>query len=202
MSLRIGDLTVLNVLIWKAFVQSYIEKTVSSLIFAHLCSLFPHLNAPLKVRRDGNELQAIIEAVDLYETLPILEQAKGLVIFCDSTVALQAILNRGSRITEEICSRLFRLQELEKQKICNISEDRLITKTITTLRTDHYRVMKFDSDGRRSYRNCDNCLDTELTPAHTFDCSAILATLQEIGVLFSSTNLYEDNIEQIARTVI
>jgi hypothetical protein len=35
MSLRIGDLTVLNVLIWKAFVQSYIEKTVSSLIFAH-----------------------------------------------------------------------------------------------------------------------------------------------------------------------
>ncbi|GFW17708.1 transposable element Tcb2 transposase [Trichonephila clavipes] len=37
MSLRIGDLTVLNVLIWKAFVQSYIEKTVSSLIFAHQC---------------------------------------------------------------------------------------------------------------------------------------------------------------------
>ncbi|GFV38436.1 transposable element Tcb2 transposase [Trichonephila clavipes] len=39
MSLRIGDLTVLNVLIWKAFVQSYIEKTVSSLIFAHQCIL-------------------------------------------------------------------------------------------------------------------------------------------------------------------
>ncbi|GFW71951.1 hypothetical protein TNCV_3221271 [Trichonephila clavipes] len=37
MSLRIGDLTVLNVLIWKASVQSYIEKTVSSLIFAHQC---------------------------------------------------------------------------------------------------------------------------------------------------------------------
>ncbi|GFT75296.1 hypothetical protein TNCV_967571 [Trichonephila clavipes] len=29
MSLRIGDLTVLNVLIWKAFVQSYIEKRAS-----------------------------------------------------------------------------------------------------------------------------------------------------------------------------
>ncbi|GFS96659.1 hypothetical protein TNCV_3944341 [Trichonephila clavipes] len=42
MSLRFGDLTVLNVLIWKAFVQSYIEKTVSSLIFAHQCMLqFP-----------------------------------------------------------------------------------------------------------------------------------------------------------------
>ncbi|GFT00005.1 transposable element Tcb2 transposase [Trichonephila clavipes] len=39
MSLRIGDLTVLNVLIWKAFVQSYIEKTVLYLIFAHQCNL-------------------------------------------------------------------------------------------------------------------------------------------------------------------
>ncbi|GFX97244.1 transposable element Tc3 transposase [Trichonephila clavipes] len=37
MSLRIGDLTVLNVLILKAFVKSYIEQTVSSLIFAHQC---------------------------------------------------------------------------------------------------------------------------------------------------------------------
>ncbi|GFX06917.1 hypothetical protein TNCV_1202321 [Trichonephila clavipes] len=44
--------------------------------------------------------------------------------------------------------------------------------------------------------------DTELTPAHIFDCPAILAALQEIGVLFLSTNLYLNNIEQIARTVI
>ncbi|GFX48921.1 uncharacterized protein TNCV_2797141 [Trichonephila clavipes] len=61
--------------------------------------------------------------------------------------------------------------------------------------------MKFDRDGR-TYRNCDNCLDTELRPAHIFDCPTILAALQEIRVVFSSTNLYEDNIEQIARTVI
>ncbi|GFT27226.1 uncharacterized protein TNCV_5140381 [Trichonephila clavipes] len=59
--------------------------------------------------------------------------------------------------------------------------------------------MKFDRDGRRSYRNCDNCLDTELSPAHTFDCPAILAALQKIEVLFSST---DDNIEEITRTVI
>ncbi|GFT96227.1 uncharacterized protein TNCV_3906691 [Trichonephila clavipes] len=56
--------------------------------------------------------------------------------------------------------------------------------------------MKFDRDGRRTYRNCDNCLDTELTPAHIFDCPAILAALQE------QTNLYVNNIEHIARTVI
>ncbi|GFX53241.1 ribonuclease H [Trichonephila clavipes] len=56
----------------------------------------------------------IIEALDLYEILPILEQAKGLVIFCDSKAALQAILNGGSWITKQIFSRLFRLQELDK----------------------------------------------------------------------------------------
>ncbi|GFX32088.1 uncharacterized protein TNCV_4099371 [Trichonephila clavipes] len=62
--------------------------------------------------------------------------------------------------------------------------------------------MKFDRDGRISYRNCDNCPDTELTPAHIFVCPAILAALQEIVVLFSSTKLYVDNIQQSARTVI
>ncbi|GFV94002.1 uncharacterized protein TNCV_3573551 [Trichonephila clavipes] len=62
--------------------------------------------------------------------------------------------------------------------------------------------MKFDRDGRRSYRNCDNCLHSELTLTHIFDSPAILTALQEIRVLFSSTNLYVDNIEQIARTVI
>ncbi|GFS48357.1 uncharacterized protein TNCV_2297121 [Trichonephila clavipes] len=62
--------------------------------------------------------------------------------------------------------------------------------------------MKISNDGRRTYRNCDNCSNTELTPAHTFDYPAILAALQEIGVLFLSTNLCVDNIEQAAGTVI
>ncbi|GFU29001.1 uncharacterized protein TNCV_471161 [Trichonephila clavipes] len=62
--------------------------------------------------------------------------------------------------------------------------------------------MQIDRDGRRTYRNCDNCLDTELTPAHISVCPVILVAVQEIGVLFSSTNLYVNNIEQIARTVI
>ncbi|GFV87095.1 uncharacterized protein TNCV_5113131 [Trichonephila clavipes] len=46
------------------------------------------------------ELRAMIEALDQYETLPILEQARGLVIFCDSKAALQAILKGGSRIND------------------------------------------------------------------------------------------------------
>ncbi|GFY00521.1 RNase H domain-containing protein [Trichonephila clavipes] len=66
-----------------------------------------------------------------------------------------------------------------KHQICNINGDRLITKTIPSLRTGHYRGMKFDRDGRRSCRNYDSCLDTKLTPAPIFDCPAILAALQE-----------------------
>ncbi|GFU95641.1 RNase H domain-containing protein [Trichonephila clavipes] len=198
------------------------------------------------------ELRVIIEALDVYETLAILEQAKGLVIFCDSKAALHAILNRGSWITQGICSRRFRLQELDKvfssnsylhmltlqmkearnlnngnfvnvtlldanavanfklreksipvkHQICNISGDRLITKTIARLRIGIYRVIKIDRDDGRTYRNCGNCLDTELTPAYMFDGPAIFAALQKIWVLFSSTNLYVDNIEQIAGTII
>ncbi|GFV74210.1 hypothetical protein TNCV_2312091 [Trichonephila clavipes] len=49
--------------------------------------------------------------------------------------------------------------------------------TDALLRIGHYRGMKFDRHGRKSYRSCDNCLDTELTLAHIFDCPAILAAL-------------------------
>ncbi|GFX59894.1 hypothetical protein TNCV_4984071 [Trichonephila clavipes] len=62
--------------------------------------------------------------------------------------------------------------------------------------------MKIDRDDRRTYRKCDNCPETELTPVHIFDCSIILAALHEIRVLVSSINPNEDNIEKMARTAI
>ncbi|GFX37940.1 DUF4817 domain-containing protein [Trichonephila clavipes] len=62
--------------------------------------------------------------------------------------------------------------------------------------------MKIDRDGGITYRNCDNCSDTELTSSNIFYCPAILDALKEIRVLLSSTNLYVDNIEQIIKTVI
>ncbi|GFY11633.1 hypothetical protein TNCV_4231021 [Trichonephila clavipes] len=61
--------------------------------------------------------------------------------------------------------------------------------------------MKIDRDSR-TYRNNDNCSNIKLTPAHSFECPAMLAVLQEIGVLFLSKNFYVDSIEQIAKTVI
>ncbi|GFV41246.1 uncharacterized protein TNCV_1231611 [Trichonephila clavipes] len=64
------------------------------------------------------------------------------------------------------------------------------------LRVGHYREMKFDRDGRRSYRNCENYLDTDLTPAYIFAIQLLLL------LFFSSVNLFVNNIEQIARTDI
>ncbi|GFU36057.1 hypothetical protein TNCV_4191551 [Trichonephila clavipes] len=43
--------------------------------------------------------------------------------------------------------------------------------------------------------------NAELTPAHIFHRPVILAVPQEIRFLFSSTDLYVVNIEQISRTV-
>ncbi|GFV14459.1 hypothetical protein TNCV_165861 [Trichonephila clavipes] len=52
--------------------------------------------------------------------------------------------------------------------------------TIARLSTGHYRGMEIDRAGRTD-RNCDNCLDTERTPARIFDYPAIVAAVQEIG---------------------
>ncbi|GFX54776.1 hypothetical protein TNCV_2556621 [Trichonephila clavipes] len=60
--------------------------------------------------------------------------------------------------------------------------------------------MKIYRDGRRTYRNCDNFSDIELIPVQTFDYPAIFAAIEKMGVLFSSTNLDVDNIEQTAKT--
>ncbi|GFV51885.1 hypothetical protein TNCV_1322381 [Trichonephila clavipes] len=56
--------------------------------------------------------------------------------------------------------------------------DRLITKTTARLRTAHYTGINIDD---RTYRNCDNCSDTEINLAHIFDCPTIVAAI-EIGV--------------------
>ncbi|GFT86160.1 hypothetical protein TNCV_3257521 [Trichonephila clavipes] len=59
-----------------------------------------------------SELEVIIDALDLYETLPILQQVKGLVLFYDSKVAIQAILNGSPWIKENICSHLSNIKAL------------------------------------------------------------------------------------------
>ncbi|GFU37924.1 hypothetical protein TNCV_1064141 [Trichonephila clavipes] len=88
-------------------------------------------------------------------------------------------------------------------QLCNISGERLITKTSARLRIGSYRGMNIDMVGRRTYGNSDTQLFRyRHKTCSYFDCPAIFAVLQEIWVLLSLTILYVDNIEQTDRTAI
>ncbi|GFT95277.1 uncharacterized protein TNCV_3325871 [Trichonephila clavipes] len=86
------------------------------------------------------------------------------------------------------CCHKFQIERessiLVKHQLCNISGDRLMTKTISRLRAGYCREIKIDRDGRKTYRNCGNYSDTELALAHIFDCPTILAAPQEIRILY------------------
>ncbi|GFW77812.1 hypothetical protein TNCV_3403881 [Trichonephila clavipes] len=102
------------------------------------------------------ELQVIIEAL---ETLPILELVK-------ETNAVANFKLRDKSISL-------------KHQLRNIRGDSLMTKTTNRPRIGHYRGMKTDRDGRRTYRNWDNNPNTELTPDHIFHCPTVPAALKE-----------------------
>lgn len=53
-------------------------------------------------------------------------------------------------------------------------------KTSVRLRISHYKVMKINRNGRKTYRNYNNCLHAKLTPIHTFGCLAIFAALKKL----------------------
>ncbi|GBM06978.1 hypothetical protein AVEN_239678-1 [Araneus ventricosus] len=179
------------------------------------------------------ELRTIVEALELYLSLPDSNKAKRLVIFCDSRIALEAVQRGGTWLTEKIHSSFAKLHSLGKAcvlqcisdhagingnemadqlakdsrllnidspyhlalfdknvvvksklrkpsikksfQICEINEDRNITKKITTrLKTSHFKGMRINVNGVRTYMQCNHCLDIELSPNHIFDCPAIL----------------------------
>ncbi|GFU69568.1 hypothetical protein TNCV_1351281 [Trichonephila clavipes] len=123
------------------------------------------------------KLLAIIEALDLYEILSILKRNKSLVIFYQSEAALHDANAVAYFILREKYIPV-------KHQICNTNGYLLMKKTIARLTKGHHRRMKIDRDGRITHRYCDNCLNKEQIPADLLDCPAILAALQEIGILF------------------
>ncbi|UYV72301.1 Transposase [Cordylochernes scorpioides] len=54
------------------------------------------------------------------------------------------------------------------QPICNLNINRELTTTISRIRTGHFKGMKKNPDMTRSYRNCNNCHNTQLTPDHIY----------------------------------
>ena len=87
-----------------------------------------------------------------------------------------------------------------KHQIPEISTNRTLTSTLTRLRTGHFRGMKVHKYGTRTFFHRKNCPDTELTPEHLFNCSAILAKLQQISDN-PWADLYKENCLRIADAV-
>ncbi|UYV63554.1 hypothetical protein LAZ67_2004645 [Cordylochernes scorpioides] len=59
------------------------------------------------------------------------------------------------------------------QPICNLNINRELTTIISRIRTGHYKGMKINPDMTRSYRNCNNCYNTQLTPDHIYPASPL-----------------------------
>ncbi|GFS78802.1 hypothetical protein TNCV_3149321 [Trichonephila clavipes] len=70
--------------------------------------------------------------------------------------------------------------------------NRTLVNTLTRLRTCPLRGMKIHRDGTRTYLQCRNYPDTELTSDYLFFCPAILAILQRISDC-PQDDLYSDN---------
>ncbi|GBO14587.1 hypothetical protein AVEN_16365-1, partial [Araneus ventricosus] len=69
--------------------------------------------------------------------------------------------------------------------ICEISENKSITKTITRLRTSHFKGMRIHGHVERTYAHCSHCPETELSPGHIFEYPAILRTWQDVCISLS-----------------
>ncbi|UYV73666.1 hypothetical protein LAZ67_11000280 [Cordylochernes scorpioides] len=92
-------------------------------------------------------------------------------------------------------------QKIRNDQICEINSERKLTKTITRLRTKHYKGITIHPDSTRTYRTCNNCPGVELTPTHIFSCPAMTAALQKID-MDPEQQLYSPKIVDIAAAVI
>ncbi|UYV73668.1 K02A2.6-like [Cordylochernes scorpioides] len=89
--------------------------------------------------------------------------------------------------------------KIRRDQICGMNSERKLTKTITRLRTKHYKEMTIHPDGTRTYRTFNNCPGVELTPTHIFSCPAM--ALQKID-MDPEQQLYTHKIEDITTAVI
>ncbi|UYV79738.1 hypothetical protein LAZ67_18000534 [Cordylochernes scorpioides] len=85
------------------------------------------------------------------------------------------------------------------QPICNLNINRELTGTILRIITEHFKRMKINPDMTRSYRNCNNCHNTQLTPDHIYP--AILAVLY-MADINPEENIHTNKAPQLADIVI
>ncbi|UYV66407.1 K02A2.6-like [Cordylochernes scorpioides] len=68
-------------------------------------------------------------------------------------------------------------------------------------KTGHFKGMKINPDMTRSYRNCNNCHNTQLTRDHIYSCPAILTALYMTDIN-SLEDIHTDKAPQLAGIVI
>ena len=89
-----------------------------------------------------------------------------------------------------------------KCQICKITADKLIIKTIVKVRMGYHRRMKIEREDKKHYRKCNNCWETELAVDYIFNSPTTIPKLLKIGVLPTTIDLYEEDIELIAKAII
>ncbi|GFV37213.1 hypothetical protein TNCV_1056171 [Trichonephila clavipes] len=141
---------------------------------------------------DTGERQSQISAALKLKTSTIRTILKNKEKILSSTPATTT--NSATRITR---SRNNTIEEIENRLSIRIDDE--IERKMPLSQSTF--LIKWQKIGNTEER-LNDLKYTELTPASIFDCPAISAALQEVRVLFSSTNLYVDNTEQIARAVI
>ncbi|GFS51658.1 RNase H domain-containing protein [Trichonephila clavipes] len=83
---------------------------------------------------------------------------------------------------------------------------RIITSTIARLRTEHLKGMKIHPHKTRSYVQCKQCPDLQLTPNHILECPTVATKLLKMGMVPLRDSLreilYNPDAPRIAKAVI
>ncbi|GFV44274.1 RNase H domain-containing protein [Trichonephila clavipes] len=83
---------------------------------------------------------------------------------------------------------------------------RIITSTIARLRTEHFKGMKIHPDKTRSYVQCKQCPDLQLTPNHILEYPIVATKLLKLGMVPLRDSLrellYSPDAPRIAEAVI
>jgi ribonuclease HI len=79
----------------------------------------------------------------------------------------------------------------KKPLITDFDCPRILTSTITRLRTNHYKGMKILPDKTRTYIPCKNCTDAQLNPDHILECPALTPHILQLGMVPLASELRE-----------
>ncbi|GFV43949.1 RNA-directed DNA polymerase from mobile element jockey [Trichonephila clavipes] len=166
-----------------------------------------------------SELMAIREALILYQQDPhVIDSTEELVIFSDSKSTIEAIRNGETNISCDIITLLEQLHNKRKScilqwipahvniEVTEFDCPRIITSTIARLRTKHLKGMKIHPDKTRSYVQCKQCPDLQLTPNHILECPTVATKLLKMGMVPLRDSLrellYSPDASRIAEAVI